>query len=114
MWRWLEEKRYWIAYYLAYPVSVFTLAALSGPRTIAEWAAIVTLSAGIATGLAITVEVIGKVVLLIPSTIRKIRREGIEENNAQWKAWLARKEAAEAAGDPFNEPSPADREPIKP
>lgn len=110
MWRRLEEKRYWIAYYLAYPISVIILAALSGPRTIAEWAAIVALSAGIATGLVILVEVIGRVVLLIPSTIRKLRQEGraagIEESNAQWKAWLARKEAAE---EPFNEPSPADQ-----
>jgi hypothetical protein len=95
------------------------LAILSKPQSIAEWAAIVTVSAGIATGLAITVEVIGKVVLLIPGTIKKIRQEGIrqgiqqglQQSNEKRKAWLGRKEATEAAGEPFTEPSPADREP---
>ena len=33
---------------------------------------------------------------------RKIRRE----NNAEWAAWLRRREAAEAKGIPFDEPHP--------
>ena len=114
MWRWLEEKRYWIAYYLAYLISLIILAILSKPRDIPEWAAVVTVSAGIDTGFAIAVEVIGRMVLLIPSTIRRIRQEGVQQGlkqgNQRWKAWLERKEAAEDAGLPFNEPSPADRQ----
>ena len=98
------------------------MAVLIKPKDIFEWAAIVTVSAGIATGFAIAVEVIGTMVLLIPSRIRQIHQEGLEEGiqqgiqqgsketNAQWKAWLERKEAAEAAGLPFTEPSPAERE----
>ncbi len=51
-------------------------------------------------------------VLLIPSTIGRIRQEGVQQGlkqaNQRWKAWLERKEAAEAAALPFNEPSPVD------
>ena len=118
MWRWLREKRYWIAYYLAYPISVGILAVLIKPTGIFEWAAIVTVSAGIATGFAIAVEVIGTMVLLIPSRIRQIHQEGLKEGiqqgiqqgskeaNAQWRAWLERKQETEAAGLSFNEPPP--------
>ena len=53
-------------------------------------------------------------VLLIPSTIRRIRQEvvqqGLEQGNQRWKAWLERKEVAQIAGLPFNEPSPADQQ----
>ena len=34
------------------------------------------------------------------------REEGREEIRAEWRAWNARREAAEARGEPFNEPPP--------
>ena len=37
------------------------------------------------------------------------RAEGRAEANKAWLEWLKRKEEAEAKGEPFNEPSPADR-----
>ncbi len=90
------------------------MAVLIKPKDIFEWAAIVTVSAGIATGFAIAVEVIGTMVLLIPSRIRQIHQQGLEEGiqqgsreaNAQWRAWLERKQEAEAAGLSFTEPPP--------
>lgn len=35
---------------------------------------------------------------------------GIAETNREWLEWFADKAAAEAAGEPFDEPSPAERE----
>ena len=34
--------------------------------------------------------------------------EGAAEQDRAWEAWLARKEAAEAAGETFTEPTPAE------
>ncbi len=43
--------------------------------------------------------------------IEKIRAEGIAEGKAlvqqEWREWLERKAAAEAAGNPFDEPPPS-------
>ena len=35
--------------------------------------------------------------------------EGFQEANTEWIEWFKRKDAAEAAGEPFNEPSPAEK-----
>ena len=35
------------------------------------------------------------------------RAEGREESNAMWRAWLERREMAEARGEPFDEPPPS-------
>ena len=35
--------------------------------------------------------------------------EGFQEANAEWVEWFKRKDAAEAAGEPFDEPSPAEK-----
>ena len=40
---------------------------------------------------------------------RRARAEAREENNKEWVEWLQRKAEAEAKGEPFNEPSPAER-----
>ena len=37
------------------------------------------------------------------------RAEARAENNREWLEWLRRKEEAEAKGEPFDEPSPAER-----
>ena len=45
--------------------------------------------------------------------VEKARAEGLAEGfqgaNAEWIEWFKRKDAAEAAGEPFNEPSPAEK-----
>lgn len=41
---------------------------------------------------------------------RKARVEGRTEANQAWLEWLLRKTEAEARGEPFNEPTPADRQ----
>ena len=35
--------------------------------------------------------------------------KALEENNKAWEEWLRRKAEAEAKGEPFNEPSPAEQ-----
>ena len=39
----------------------------------------------------------------------KGRAEGFQIANQEWIDWFERKEAAEAAGEPFDEPSPAEK-----
>ena len=36
--------------------------------------------------------------------------QGVAKSNAEWRAWLERKDAAEAQGLTFDEPPPDDRE----
>ncbi len=36
--------------------------------------------------------------------------QGVAKSNAEWRAWLERKDAAEAQGRVFDEPPPDDRE----
>ena len=38
------------------------------------------------------------------------RVEGRSERDAEWAAWLVRRQEAEAQGEPFDEPSPAEKE----
>ena len=38
--------------------------------------------------------------------IAKGRSEGVAENDAKWRAWNARRLAAESKGEPFDEPPP--------
>ena len=40
---------------------------------------------------------------------RQARDKAIEERDKAWEGWLRRKAEAEAKGEPFNEPSPAER-----
>ena len=40
---------------------------------------------------------------------RNVRRRAYEERDKAWDAWLRRKAEAEAKGEPFNEPSPAEQ-----
>ena len=41
--------------------------------------------------------------------IAKAKAEGFQIANQEWIDWFERKEAAEAAGEPFDEPSPAEK-----
>ena len=38
------------------------------------------------------------------------RAEGVAKSNAKWRAWLERKDAAEALGPAFDETAPDERE----
>ena len=110
-------EKYWVAYYIVYVGSVAFL--LGRHWEALRWdnesyilllAAIFGMSAGIASVTAIIVEVTGKMVLLIPDAIRKIkqegRQEGQQEAHRQWLAWNERRLTAERDGQPFTEPPP--------
>ena len=51
--------------------------------------------------------------LLIPAAVKKLkeegRREARQEVNAEWEAWLKRRDEAQANGQPFDEPTPSQR-----
>ena len=55
---------------------------------------------------AILVEVTGRMVLLIPDAIEKIKQKGREEERREWLAWYERQQAAFRDGLPFTEPPP--------
>ncbi len=117
--------KYWVLYYLCYVVSVVVLVwwywddLLRGDDPLFRLAAIFGVSAGIASFIAISVELIGRMVLLIPAAVRTIREqgrqegreegleEGLQRANAQWEAWLQRRLRAEANNEPFDEPPPS-------
>ena len=62
----------------------------------------VAVSAGATLGINTLWEVVGSMLQLIPKVREAIRAEGRAEVNAWWE----RKEAAERAGLPFDEPPP--------
>lgn len=45
----------------------------------------------------------------VKPTIRRHEARATKANNAEWREWLNRKDAAEKAGLPFNEPDPEER-----
>ena len=42
--------------------------------------------------------------------LAEVRAEGRVERDAEWRAWLRRFREAEARGEPFDEPTPAEQE----
>ena len=48
---------------------------------------------------------VSRVVIGAMWTKRKVK-EAVQRNQAEWEAWLQRREEAEAKGEPFNEPPP--------
>ncbi len=114
-------EKYWVSYYIVYLVSAVFL--LWRHREAIRWddesyvyllAAIFGLAVGTALMVAILVEVTGRMVLLIPETVKKImekgrqegREEGQRELQQQWLAWYERQQAATRDGRPFTEPPP--------
>ena len=69
-------------------------------------AGMVAVSAGATLAINIFWEVFGSMLQLIPKVREGIRAEGAAEERRKWTAWLARREAAERAGLPFDEPPP--------
>ena len=72
-------------------------------------------SIGLALLMVISVEGVRAMVLFAPIIKKRMeekarqegRQEGRRENNAEWEAWLKRRDEAQANGQPFDEPSPS-------
>lgn len=79
-WRWFETRRYWIAYYGVYLAAIIVLAVLDWPKgDRQEWASLLTVSAGLALALAAAFEIGVRAMLLIPATLKKIRKDERKE-----------------------------------
>ena len=48
--------------------------------------------------------------LLIPKRVKELKDEARKETDAEWEAWLKRRDKAKAANEPFGEPPPSRRE----
>lgn len=70
-------------------------------------AAIFGVAAGLVLTFTICSEFLGRMVLLIPAAINKLKDEGRKEANREWVGWNERRMAAERDGLPFDEPPPA-------
>ncbi len=82
-------ERYWIAYYLVYAIAVglgiwrYRPLQETGRDELYALVAVFALAAGIALLAAILLEVTGRMVLLIPDAIRKIKEQGREEGRKE-------------------------------
>ncbi len=74
-------------------------------------------SLGVALLAIIILEGVTYMVLFAPRRIKELieqgrqegRVEALQESNAEWEAWLQRRDEALERGEPFDEPSPAKR-----
>ena len=109
--------KYWVIYYGFFLAVLALLLARywyaldwQDESAIPFLAAIFGVAAGTALTITIIAEVLGRMVLLIPAAVRKLKAEGAAEGaaeaNRKWRAWLERKAAAERDGLPFAEPPP--------
>ena len=46
-------------------------------------------------------------VLFAPKIIERFRAQGVKQEREKWQAWYQRFQEAQANGQPFNEPPPA-------
>lgn len=106
--------KYWVIYYIVFlAVLAFLLSRhwgglnWEGESYVFLLAAIFGLSAGVALTFTICTELGGRMVLLIPAAINKLKDEGRKEANREWVGWNERRMAAERDGLPFDEPPPA-------
>lgn len=82
-------ERYWIAYYLVYVITAgvgfwrYRPLQESGKDELYALVAIFALAAGVALLAAILMEVIGRMVLLIPAAWKKIKEQGIKEGRVE-------------------------------
>lgn len=82
-------ERYWIAYYLVYVITAgvglwrYRPWQQSGNDELYALVAIFALAAGVALLAAILMEVIGRMVLLIPDAWKKIKEQGIKEGRVE-------------------------------
>jgi uncharacterized membrane protein YuzA (DUF378 family) len=107
---------YWVIYFGGYVVAIVILGVLhwddlkQGDNPIYVLAAVFGVAAGVSSVFAIIVEVGGRMVLLIPAAVKRLkeqgRQEGRQEERAAWEAWLKRRSEAESNNLPFDEPPP--------
>ena len=82
-------EKYWVVYYIVYVVGVLVILTMQWEKLqvdddpVLRLAAIFGLSAGIASFLAIVSEVFGRMVLLIPQAVRKLKESGKKEERAR-------------------------------
>ena len=85
-------EKYWVVYYIVYVVAVVVIVVMQWGKLQADddaifrLAAIFGVSAGIASFLAIVSEVFGRMVLLIPQAVRKLKEAGRKEGRAEGRA----------------------------
>ena len=85
-------EKYWVVYYIVYVVGVLVILTMQWAKLQADTdpvlrlAAIFGLSAGIASFLAIVSEVFGRMVLLIPQAVRKLKEAGRAEAREEERA----------------------------
>ena len=106
---------YWVIYFIGYLVAVAIMlwlhwdGLLYKDNPLLQLATIYGVAAGSASAFAIIVEGGGRIVLLIPAAVKKLRDEVRKETDAEWEAWLKRRTAAEDNKQPFDEPPPSQR-----
>ena len=84
MLRWLESGPYWIIYYLVYIGALLWQAAAVYPTLAREdWAAALTVAAGIALTATIVIELGVRTMLLIPKAVHDILERGRAEGRVQ-------------------------------
>ena len=107
---------YWVIYFIGYLVAVAVMLwlhwndLLYKDNPLLQLATIYGVAAGSASAFAIIVEGGGYIVLLIPKRVKELKDEARKELNAEWEAWLKRRDKAAAANEPFDEPPPSRRE----
>ena len=107
---------YWVVYFVGYLVAVAIMLWLHWDdllykgNPLLQLATIYGVAAGSASAFAIIVEGGGYIVLLIPKRVKELKDEARKELNAEWEAWLKRRDKAAAANEPFDEPPPSRRE----
>ena len=98
---------YWVLYFVGYVLAIAGLGwshwdgLEERDNRIYLLAAVFGVAAGAASAVAIIVEVGGRMVLLIPAAVKKLKEQGRREERAEWEAWLRRRNEAEANNRPL-------------
>ena len=85
-------EKYWVVYYIVYVIAVVGIVILQWGKLqgdndpIFRLAAIFGVSAGLASFLAIVSEVFGRMVLLIPQAVKKLKEAGRDEERSRVEA----------------------------
>ena len=66
-------------------------------------------SLGVALLAIINLEGVMYMVLFAPRRIEELIEKGRQESDAEWEAWLQRRDRARESGEPFDEPPPSRR-----
>ena len=100
--RWLVGRDYWLVYFVVYVGVMIGLAIWRRPDTLSRWSDVVTVSIGIASGVAIVLEVLG--MLLIKPAVERLLKQGEKQERDRWVNWYREAEAARKEGKPVPPP----------